>query len=408
MFETLFGTRPSVAARYRQGPLSDAREHFLKQCALQGYSQSMLKKIAWVQLSLAPHLKIDRGRLTAQDIEFAVNAHARLKGSLKSRTLFIHIATEWMRSLGCLEQSLPVESPYANQIAAFCQHLREERGLSQVTILGRCERLHWFFNSLQPYRKPLCKITVTDVDAFIEMMAKKGWKRSSLGCLAGSLRSFFHYAEAQGWCSCGLAAVIESPRIYFQERLTKGPSWQDVQRILDSSSGDRPADVRDHAILQLLAIYGLRRGEVARLRLEDIDWVGDRIIVSRSKQRRTQYYPLVPAAGKAIFRYLHKVRRRCEHRTLFLTLSAPVLPLSGTSISAVVRTRIRSLGISSASNGAHCLRHACAGHLLSAGFSLKQIGDYLGHRSANSTLSYTKIDFAGLRQVAEIDLGGLL
>ncbi len=408
MFETLFGKQPSVTARYRQGPLSDAREHFLKQCALQGYSQAMLKKIAWIQLSIAPHLELDRGRLTAQDIELAVNAHARLKGSLKSRKLFIHIATEWVRSLGCLEQPLPVESPYAIQIAAFGQHLREERGLSPATILSRCERLHWFFNSLQPSQKPLCEITVTDVDAFIEMMAKKGWKRSSLGCLAGSLRSFFQYAEAQGWCAPGLAAVIESPRIYLQEGLPKGPSWQDVQRLLDSSSGDRPADVRDHAILLLLAIYGLRRGEVARLRLEDIDWFGDRIVVSRPKQRRTQHYPLVPAVGEAILRYLRKVRGRCDNRTLFLTLSAPVRPLSGASISAVVRTRIRSLGISLASNGAHCLRHACAGHLLSAGFSLKQIGDYLGHRSANTTIGYTKIDFAGLRQVAELDLRRLL
>lgn len=408
MFEILFGKRPSVTARYRQGPLSDAREHFLKQCTQQGYSQAMLKKIAWVQLSIAPHLKIDRGRLTAQDIESAVDAHSRLKGSFKSRKLFIHIATEWLRSLGYLEQPLPVQSPYAIQIAAFCQHLREERGLSPTTILSHCERLHWFFNSLEPSQKSLGEITVANVDAFIEMMAKKGWKRSSLGCLASSLRSFFHYAEAQGWCAPGLASIIESPRIYLQEGLPKGPSWQDVQRLLDSSSGDRPADIRDQAILLLLAIYGLRRGEVARLRLEDIDWLGDRIVVSRPKQRRTQYYPLVPAVGEAVLRYLRKVRGRCEHRTVFLTLSAPVRPLSGASISAVVRTRVRSLGISLASNGAHCLRHACAGHLLSAGFSLKQIGDYLGHRSANTTIGYTKIDLTGLRQVAELDLRRLL
>ena len=58
--------------------------------------------------------------------------------------------------------------------------------------------------------------------------------------------------------------------------------------------------------------------------------------------------------------------------------------------------------------GAHCLRHACASHLLASGFSLKQIGDHLGHRAANSTLSYTKVDLAGLRQVAELDLGALL
>jgi site-specific recombinase XerD len=54
------------------------------------------------------------------------------------------------------------------------------------------------------------------------------------------------------------------------------------------------------------------------------------------------------------------------------------------------------------------LRHACARHLLAAGFSLKQIGDQLGHRSAAATRVYAKVDLDGLRQVAELDLEGML
>ncbi|WP_240975293.1 tyrosine-type recombinase/integrase [Paraburkholderia aromaticivorans] len=53
-------------------------------------------------------------------------------------------------------------------------------------------------------------------------------------------------------------------------------------------------------------------------------------------------------------------------------------------------------------------RHACATHLLASGFTLKQIGDHLGHRSAYATRVYAKVDLAGLRQVAEFDLRGLL
>jgi hypothetical protein len=45
---------------------------------------------------------------------------------------------------------------------------------------------------------------------------------------------------------------------------------------------------------------------------------------------------------------------------------------------------------------------------LAGGFSLKQIGDQLGHRSASATLHYAKVDLDGLRQVAELDLGGVL
>ncbi|MCK4305585.1 MAG: tyrosine-type recombinase/integrase [Candidatus Eisenbacteria sp.] len=414
MFETLF-KRPTVLARYREGPLSDARERFLEQCAAGGYSRSMLQKIAWVLLALADRIDIAHDKVTARDIELAVDGRTRFKCRSKcvresesSHQLFVHVATEWVRSLGCLEPLPEVNRPFAAQIATFARHLRDERGLSPVTISTRCERLAWFFESLHPPRHSLRTISIADVDAFVEEKGNRGWRRSSLSSLASSLRSFFRFAEGQDWCSRGIAAVIESPRLYAQEGLPKGPSWEVVQRLLASTRGDRPADIRDHPILMLMAVYGLRRGEVARLTLDDLDWIGERIVVSRPKQRRTQCYPLLPALGEAIIRYLREVRPRCAHRALFLVLSAPLRPLSASSITQIARARLSALGVTSSPRAAHCLRHACAGHLLASGFSLKQIGDHLGHRSANSTLSYTKIDLAGLREVAELDLGGLL
>ncbi|MBU0754328.1 MAG: site-specific integrase [Planctomycetes bacterium] len=414
MFETLF-SRPTVLARYREGSHSEAREWFLQQCAVRGYSRSMLKKIAWILLSIAHLIDFDHGKVTMRDIELAVDGRARFKHppepvqkSQGSRQLFVHVATEWVRSLGCFDPPRVTESSFAVQIAAFAQYLREERGLSPATISSRCERLAWFFKSLHPYQDSLRKISIADLDAFIEAKAEQGWRRSSLASLASSLRSFFRYAEGQGWCAQGIAAVIESPRLYIGEGLPEGPSWGDVQRLLASASGNRPADIRDHAILMLLAVYALRRGEVAGLHLDDLDWAGERIAVSRPKQRRMQYYPLVTAVGEAILQYLREVRPRCAHRALFLTLAAPIRPLSAQSITPIVRARLCALGVALPRRGAHCLRHACASHLLASGFSLKQIGDHLGHRSANSTLGYTKVDLAGLKQVAELDLGRLL
>lgn len=158
----------------------------------------------------------------------------------------------------------------------------------------------------------------------------------------------------------------------------------------------------------LLAIYGFRRNEVAGLQLNDLDWVGEKIMVTRPKQRCIQYYPLLYEAGEAILRYLREVRPFSKYRNLFLTLAAPIRPLSAESISPIVRSRLRALGIDLPHYGSHCLRHACAGHLLASGFTLKQIGDHLGHRTANATLKYTKIDLAGLQKVSEFDLGWLL
>jgi integrase len=101
--------------------------------------------------------------------------------------------------------------------------------------------------------------------------------------------------------------------------------------------------------------------------------VAETLHVMRPKLRRPQCYPLSPPVGEAILRYLRDARPRCEHRAVFLTIKAPFRPLSGSSISAMVRIRLRKQGVKLDWIGAHCLRHSCAGRLLHAGFTLKQI-----------------------------------
>jgi integrase len=158
----------------------------------------------------------------------------------------------------------------------------------------------------------------------------------------------------------------------------------------------------------LLAIYGLRRGEVSSLRLDDLRWEEDILLVRREKQRRAQEFPLEAATGGAILDYLREVRPSSEFREVFLCLNAPFGPLSPSSMYNIVRSRLDTLSLAVTKRGPHCLRHACANHLLNCGFSLKQIGDHLGHHSSDATRVYTKVDLNGLRQVAEIDLRGLL
>jgi site-specific recombinase XerD len=72
-----------------------------------------------------------------------------------------------------------------------------------------------------------------------------------------------------------------------------------VQRLITSTTGDRPRDIRDQAILMLLAIYGFRSREVAGLPLEQVDWEREILGVLRPKQRRAQQYPLVSGRLRA-------------------------------------------------------------------------------------------------------------
>ena len=180
-----------------------------------------------------------------------------------------------------------------------------------------------------------------------------------------------------------------------------------MQRLIASAGGDAARDIRDRAILILLATYGFRSGEISGLRLEDVNWEKEMVSIVRPKPRRTQPYPLVREAGEAILRYLQQVRPRCARREIFLTLQAPFRRLSPGALYHLVSTRLGALGIQVPRRGPHSLRHACAGHLVAEGFSLKEIGDHLGHRSTKATRIYAKVDLVGLREVANFDLGGL-
>jgi integrase len=157
----------------------------------------------------------------------------------------------------------------------------------------------------------------------------------------------------------------------------------------------------------LFAIYGLRRGEVSRLRLEDLDWEHEVFRVVSSKTSRVRTYPLTRSVGDAILRYLQEVRPRSSHREVFLSLRPPFRPVH-TSLWALVAKRLRSLQVSPPHYGPHALRHACATQLLAAGLSLKEIGDQLGHTAPNTTRIYAKVDLTGLREVADFDMGGVL
>ncbi|MFL9966164.1 tyrosine-type recombinase/integrase [Paraburkholderia sediminicola] len=381
----------------------------------QGYPRASLRKIAWVLLAFSQSLDLSQTkRITREEIAFAVDHRIRFARrpehaleSRSSRLLFIHIATAWLRFLGYLEENLVERQPFAHMVDDFSYFMAEERGLSAATITFRREQVTHFLDMTWPAKGGLNAITIQDVNAYLAQQGNRGWSRRSLHTLADALRSFFRYAWSQGWAG-NIAAAITSPRIYAQEGLPIGPRWDEVQQLIGCFAGNSAVDLRDRAIVLLLAVYGLRRSEVARLRLEDLDWTGEKVYVTRPKQRCTQQYPLDPVVGDAIVRYLKEARPRCVYRQLFLSLDAPIRPLLPGCISPIVRSRLTALGIQTPRRGAHCLRHACARQLLAGGFSLKQIGDQLGHRSAAATRAYVKVDLDGLRQVAELNLEALL
>jgi site-specific recombinase XerD len=122
-----------------------------------------------------------------------------------SRQLFIQKALLWLRFLGRLEQPENEPIPFADLLKDFAAYMREQRGLSAVTIRNRCWHVETFLDWLRELNRSFAEVSIRDVDAFLSLKAGQGWSRVSLATSAEALRSFFRHAEVRSWCAVGLA-----------------------------------------------------------------------------------------------------------------------------------------------------------------------------------------------------------
>jgi integrase/recombinase XerD len=418
MFNQLF-FRSDALTRQLLAPLVDERRQYLAQCARQGMSRKSLRTKSRLLLSIVEYLRLGhrpKDGISLAEIKEAARRWSRHNWPSakspyvkQSRAYFITQAVAWLTFLNRLQATSKPLTACDHMLTAFRNFMREDRGFSPKTVEYRCGTVRPFLDQLLDGKRSLATITVCDVDSLLlKKVNEEHYARISIRAYASSLRSFFRYAEMRGWCPAGIAASIMAPRVFQHETLPSGPTWDIVQEILDATAGDHPTAIRDHAILMLLAVYGVRSREVACLRLSDIDWQQEAIAFTRSKRSGRHLFPLRPSVGAAIIRYLKEVRPKSLHRQVFLTRHAPICPLSNGAIWAIVARQLRKRAPSLKHHGPHSIRHACATRLINQGLSLKEIGDHLGQRDPDVTRIYAKVDLVRLREVATFDLGELL
>lgn len=182
--------------------------------------------------------------------------------------------------------------------------------------------------------------------------------------------------------------------------LPRGLPVGDVRRLLQSCNRRTALGLRDRAVLLLGWRLALRAGDIAALRLGDIDWRGATLSVT-GKGRRACRLPLPQDVGDAILAYLPLRPRQIADDHLFLRAVAPCGPLTRWAVSGIVERALDRTGLQAPSRGAHLLRHSAATTLLQAGATLSSIAALLRHRSVETTALYAKVDFKSLRSIAQ-------
>ena len=293
-----------------------------------------------------------------------------------------------------------VPDPFVDAAPGFFDFLLRERGLRETTLVQYRHYLQRLQDYLRRLDRPLLPdLPPTVITALITESGKTLDKRS-VQSLCSILKVFFRYLYSVGLMTRDLAKAIESPRRYRLSNLPRSIAWTQVEQMLQSVDRRSVVGKRDYAILLLLVTYGLRSREIGALTLDDIDWKHDRLDVRARKAGHSTAYPLAPIVGEAILDYLKQGRPETTQRALFIGAYAPYKPLSRVAVSLRAKYHLRKAGITVSRPGSHTLRHSCVQRLVDSGFSLKTIGDFVGHRSPDSTKIYAKVNIEALRMVA--------
>ena len=400
--------------RYLTSPMLLERTKHLEKWERTGAKRSTLRIIANYQLHILDFLKgrkdsvvrEDELQVAAKKWSEAEKAGPTSKDGYYAYLDFMYYGRDWLSDLGLFE---PRNEAFPNKdmVDEYLNYLVCIKGYSPNTARTRFSALKRFFLSVTT--KSISEITPVIIDAYLEERSNGGCNKITIASIVSILRSFFGYLSMRNLCPQSLAESIDHPRIYQLEQTPSFVPWNILQAIIEEKSHLSGKGMRDYAMLLLLSIYGMRCGEVTRLRLKDIDWRDETIYLRRSKNGRPQVLPLLPIVGDAIIRYIKEVRfNDVKEERIFLKMDAPHHPVGNQAVYHMVSAALKEKGVELRHYGAHSIRHACATRLINTGHSMKEIADLLGHVQLNTTAIYAKVDFNGLRQVADMDWCDLL
>lgn len=279
-------------------------------------------------------------------------------------------------------------------VIRFREWMRKQRGARDSTLAN--------------YRHVLCKLvqelgseprryTAQQLRAFL-LKESHGFSHSKADTTATAMRMFVRFLVVHGECAEGLQYAIPRLAKWGQASLPRYLEQEAIERILNACDATTPTGARDRAILLLAARLGLRGGDIASLRLDDLDWTKGQVRVSGKSQQLT-WLPLPQDAGDAVLHYLTTARPKVPSNGVFLIKCAPFTPIHPRQVSAAAERAIRRSGVATPSLGAHIFRHSAATAWLRQGLSLQAVGSVLRHRHVDTTAIYAKVDIGLLQQI---------
>lgn len=385
------------------GPLEEFAEGFHAGLARLGYSA----RSSEAQQRLMKHLSgwlgvqgFSAGDLTAEVAAQFAAARRRSCSNLRSQRALGPLLN-YLRGRGVTPMpsvTAPVGPP---EVVAerFARYLSTQRGLAPATVRSYVSQVRPFLaahagSNGEGHHDGCTSLTAKQVAEFVTARAV-GQHSRSVGVGVNALRALLRWMWLEGMVPAPLADTIGSVAAPTGTGLPKALTTGQVHELLAALPAEGAVRLRDEAMLALMWRLGLRAGEVASLRLEDIDWrIG--VIAVRGKGDRREQVPLPADVGTLLAAYLQRGRPvGGAHRQAFLAVDAPHRPLGAHAVSSAAARALARAGISGP-GAAHRLRHTAACRVLAGGGGLVEAGQLLRHSSPAATAVYAKSDLGAL------------
>jgi integrase/recombinase XerD len=290
--------------------------------------------------------------------------------------------------------SLPLGQAAQN----FLDYLTVEAGLSDNTVLAYGRDLKSFLGYFKNKKlSRLRQLKPSVIHEYLRFLSKKQRSEGSIKRSLVAIRMFLRFAKLTGLLENDFTAVLDSPKLW--QRLPCVCSEQQVIDLLNTPDVAEAFCLRDKAMLELLYATGARAGEVANMRISNLNLdVGYLRCLGKGNKERV--IPISKVAISAINDYLTNLRPGLvrEFSEDFLLLSRTGRPLSRIEIWRLVKKYAVRAGMPR-NLTVHTLRHCFATHLLSGGADLRSVQEMLGHVDIATTQIYTHVDQGRLRKI---------
>lgn len=274
--------------------------------------------------------------------------------------------------------------------------LRIERGLSASTLKEYARDMERYLGYLMEAGVvDLESVTSDEVSAFQQALFREGQAATTVRRRMSAVKGFHRFCVAEGFTEKNPSVPVRAPKT--PDRLPDVISVDEACAVLDGISGNRPQDLRDHAILEVLYGCGLRASEVCGLDTTDV-FLNEGFLRVFGKGSKERMVPISGTAAQALDEYLGSPRAELSMRAKSPSqadLGAVFLNMRGRRLTRQGLFKI----VGAAGEGAglqglhpHTLRHSFATHMLNGGADLRVIQEILGHSDISTTQIYTHVD----------------